>query len=83
MPPEYSIGRLTCRYWQLCLALCWLAGRVLLKIVYLLMRWLLGLVVLLSHDRAKDAEPLWGYRRFHGELTKLGVTVAPSTIFLA
>ena len=144
-----------------------------LKIVYLLMRWLLGLVVLLSRgDRAKDAEllvlrhenavlrrnagrvrydaadrawfaalapfiprrrwagvfpvtpatllawhrrlaarkydtstrrrpgrpptvqsiarfavrlarenPLWGYRRIHGELTKLGATVAPSTIY--
>ena len=144
-----------------------------LKIVYMLMRWLLGLVVLLSRgDRAKDAEllvlrhenavlrrnagrvryepadrvwfaalapliprrrwagvfpvtpatllawhrrlatrkydtstrrrpgrpptvrsiariavrlarenPLWGYRRIHGELTKLGATVAPSTIY--
>ena len=144
-----------------------------LKIVYLLMRWLLGLVMLLSRgDRAKDAEllvlrhenavlrrnagrvryepadrawfaalapfiprrrwagvfpvtpatllawhrrlaarkydtstrrrpgrpptvrsiariavrlarenPLWGYRRIHGELTKLGATVAPSTVY--
>ena len=144
-----------------------------LKIVYLLMRWLLGLVVLLSRgDRAKDAEllvlrheyavlrrnasrvrydatdrawfaalapfiprrqwarvfpvtpatllpwhrrlaarkydtstrrrpgrpptvqsiagiavrlarenPLWGYRRIHGELTKLGTTVAPLTVY--
>jgi putative transposase len=144
-----------------------------LKVVYLLMRWLLGLVVLLSRsDRAKDAEllvlrhenavlrrnagrvryepadrawfaalapfiprrrwagifpvtpatllawhrrlaarkydtstrrrpgrpptvrsiariavrlakenPLWGYRRIHGELAKLGGTVAPSTIY--
>ena len=25
--------------------------------------------------------PLWGYRRIHGELTKLGTTVAPSTIY--
>jgi transposase len=25
--------------------------------------------------------PLWGYRRIHGELTKLGATVAPSTIY--
>jgi putative transposase len=25
--------------------------------------------------------PLWGYRRIHGELTKLGVTVAPSTVW--
>ena len=144
-----------------------------LKIVYLLMRWLLGLVMLVSRgDRAKDAEllvlrhenavlrrtrrpgavrarrpglvrcagpvhpaaamgrglpgdtrdtaglapqtgrrkydtstrrrpgrpptvqsiariavrlarenPLWGYRRIHGELTKLGATVAPSTVY--
>jgi hypothetical protein len=148
------------------------AGRVPLKIVYLLMRWLLGLMVLLSRSaRAKDAEllvlsarersatpdgppgpvrarrpglvrragpvrpaaavgrglpgdtrdcaglapqagraevtstrrrpgrpptvqsiaritvrlarenPLWGYRRIHGELTKLVATVAPSTIY--
>ena len=156
-----------------CLALRWLAGRVALKIGYLLMRWLFGLVVLVSRgDRAKDAEllvlrhenavlrrnagwvrydaadrawfaalapfiprrrwagvfpvtpatllawhrrlaarkydtstrrrpgrpptvrsiaqvavrlarenPLWGYRRIHGELTKLGATVAPSTIY--
>ncbi|MGO9079684.1 MAG: IS3 family transposase [Streptosporangiaceae bacterium] len=25
--------------------------------------------------------PLWGYRRIHGELTRLGVTVAPSTVW--
>jgi transposase len=25
--------------------------------------------------------PLWGHRRIHGELTKLGVTVAPSTVW--
>jgi hypothetical protein len=25
--------------------------------------------------------PLWGYRRIHGELTKLGVRVAPSTVY--
>jgi transposase len=150
-----------------------LAGRVLLKIVYLLVRRLLGLAVLVFRgDRAKDAEllvlrhenavlrrhagriryepadrawfaalasllprrrwteifpvtpatllawhrklaakrydtskrrkpgrpptvrsiarlavrlakenPLWGYRRIHGELTKLGVTVPPSTVW--
>jgi hypothetical protein len=121
-----------------------------LKIAYLLMRWLFGLVVLmLRGDRAKDAEllvlrhenavlrrnagrvryeaadqhnhteaaspplipevrrarygaappasrllriarlvvrlakenPLWGYRRIHGELTKLGLAVAPSTVW--
>jgi putative transposase len=113
---------------------------VLLKIVYLLVRRLLGLAVLvLRKDLAKDAEllvlrhenavlrrhapatlltwhrklagrkydtsgrrkpgrpptvprivrlvvrlakenPLWGHRRIHGELTMLGVTVAPSTV---
>ena len=25
--------------------------------------------------------PLWGHRRIHGELTKLGVTIAPSTVW--
>jgi transposase InsO family protein len=25
--------------------------------------------------------PRWGYRRIHGELTKLGVTIAPSTVY--
>lgn len=25
--------------------------------------------------------PLWGYRRVHGELAKLGVTIAPSTVW--
>jgi putative transposase len=25
--------------------------------------------------------PLWGYRRIHGELPKLGVTIASSTIY--
>ena len=42
-----------------CLAVWWLAGGVPLKIAYLLMRWLFGLVVLVSRgDRAKDAELL-------------------------
>src|ERR1039457_6204562 len=37
----------------------WLAGRVSLKISYLLMRWLFGLVVLVFRgDQAKDAELL-------------------------
>jgi hypothetical protein len=41
------------------LMLCWLAVRVPLKIAYLLMRWLFGLVALvLRGDRAKDAELL-------------------------
>jgi len=30
---------------------------------------------------AGGENPLWGYRRIHGELTKLGVTVAPSTVW--
>jgi putative transposase len=31
--------------------------------------------------RMAKENPLWGYRRIHGELTKLGVTVAPSTVY--
>ena len=172
MPLEYSIEWLTCAVASSFFR-SWLADRVLLKIVYLLVRRILGLAALVSRtDLAKDAEllvlrhenavlrrhagrvryepadrawfaalarliprsrwtevfavapatllawhrklaaskydtsnrrkpgrpptvpsiarlvvrlakenPLWGYRRIHGEMTKLGVTVAPSTVW--
>ncbi|MGI8450556.1 MAG: hypothetical protein ACR2MP_25945 [Streptosporangiaceae bacterium] len=31
--------------------------------------------------RLAKENPLWGYRRIHGELTKLGATIAPSTVY--
>src|SRR5450432_3299470 len=31
--------------------------------------------------RLAKENPLWGYRRIHGELTKLDLTIAPSTIY--
>ncbi len=66
VPLEYSIVLLTCAVTS------WLVGLpVLLKIVYVLVRRLLGLAVLVFRgDRAKDAELLvlrhvWGDRSPH------------------
>jgi putative transposase len=35
-----------------------------------------SIAVRLAHEN-----PLWGYQRIHGELTKLGLTIAPPTIY--
>jgi hypothetical protein len=32
--------------------------------------------------RLAAENPTWGYRRIHGELTRLGYTLAPSTVWL-
>jgi len=60
VPLEYSIEWLTCAVAsRLDLLRSWLADRVLLKIVYMLVRRILGLAVLASRtDLAKDAELL-------------------------
>jgi hypothetical protein len=58
VPLEYSIGGLICAVAS-GLDAVWLAGRVLLKVVYLLTRRILGLAVLVFRgDLAKDAEVL-------------------------
>lgn len=31
--------------------------------------------------RLAEENPLWGYRQIHGELTEVGVTIAPSTVY--
>jgi hypothetical protein len=48
--------------------------------------WFIALTRLIPRRRWAGVFPvtpatLWGYRRIHGELTKLGVTIAPSTVY--
>jgi hypothetical protein len=85
----------------------WLAGRVPIKIICLMVRLVAALAVLVfrkereSTTRADGASPAarrssaaspalssaWrkrircGYQRIHGELAKLGVTIAPCTVY--
>jgi hypothetical protein len=59
VPPGYSIAWVDLPFMAAGLGRWWLAGWVLLKIVYLLMRWLFGLTVLVFRGhQAKDAELL-------------------------
>ena len=59
VPPGYSIAWVDLPFMAAGLGRWWLAGLVLLKIVYLLMRCLFGLTVLVFRgDQARDAELL-------------------------
>jgi hypothetical protein len=59
VPPGYSIAWVDLPFIGRRAGRWWLAGWVLLKIVYLLMRWLFGLTVLVFRgDQARDAELL-------------------------
>ena len=49
--------------------------------MYLLTCRVLTLAVLVFRGDLTKENPLWGHRRIHGELTKLGVAVAPSTVW--
>jgi len=59
VPPGYSIGCVDLPFMAAGPGWWWLAGWVLLKIVYLPIRWLFGLTVLVFRgDQARDAELL-------------------------